>query len=127
MGKDEKVSKRRRSKRTVPIHQKLIELGFLDYVQEIRGAGHWCLFQEMEPKKATGERPVYNSQMTNWFFRYRKACDVLKNEDGKPVFHSFRHTAATRLENADVPLHRLSGVLGHLQFKMGSPSRLTPN
>lgn len=114
-GERRKSLKTKTSKRTVPIHSKLIELGFLDYVKEIRGAGHWCLFQEMQPQKATGERPVYSSQMTNWFFRYRKACDVLKNEDGKPVFHSFRHTAATRLENADVPLHRLSGVLGHLQ------------
>lgn len=106
---------RKTSKRTVPIHPKLIELGFLDYVQELRAAGHWCLFQEMNPQNATGERPVYNSQMTNWFFKYRKACDVVKNEDGKPVFHSFRHTAATRLENADVPTHRFSGILGHLQ------------
>ncbi|MBS7777736.1 site-specific integrase [Acidovorax sp. CCYZU-2555] len=114
-GERRKSLKTKTSKRHVPIHPKLIELGFLDYVQEIRSAGHWCLFREMEPQKATGERPVYNSQMANWFFRYRKACDVLKNEDGKPVFHSFRHTAATRLENADVPLHRLSGVLGHLQ------------
>lgn len=114
-----KSLKTKTSKRAVPIHPKLIELGFLDYVSELEKAGHWCLFQDMNPEeaKADGEtpRPVYNSQMTNWFFRYRKACDVLKNPEGKPVFHSFRHTAATRLENADVPPHRFSGILGHLQ------------
>lgn len=111
--------KTKTSKRAVPIHSKLIELGFLDYVTELEKIGHWCLFQEMNPEnaKADGDtpRPVYNSQMTNWFFRYRKACGVLKNPEGKPVFHSFRHTAATRLENADVPPHRFSGILGHLQ------------
>lgn len=114
-----KSLKTKTSKRSVPIHRKLIELGFLDYVQELERAGHWCLFQELNPEnaKADGDtpRPVYNSQMTNWFFRYRKACNVLKNPEGKPVFHSFRHTAATRLENADVQPHRSSGILGHLQ------------
>lgn len=114
-GKKRKSLKTKASKRFIPIHPKLIELGFLDYVEELKSAGHWCLFQEMNPQSVDENRPVYSSQMTNWFFRYRKACDVLKNEDGKPVFHSFRHTAATRLENADVPPQRFAGILGHLQ------------
>lgn len=114
-----KSLKTKTSKRHVPIHPKLIELGFLDYVNELEKNGHWCLFQEMNPEEAKVDkdtlRTTYGSQMTNWFFKYRKACGVLKNPEGKPVFHSFRHTAATRLENGDVPMHRFSGILGHLQ------------
>lgn len=113
------------SVRLVPIHSDLIALGFLEYVKELRSTGHWCLFQEMNPQDVTRDSKTYNYEMVKWFINYRRACDVVENEKGKAVFHSFRHTMASRLLSAQIQDFVVSGILGHAQSSMTTRQYMT--
>lgn len=113
------------SVRLVPIHSDLIALGFLEYVRELRSTGHWCLFQEMDPQDVTRDSKTYNYEMVKWFINYRRACDVVENEEGKAVFHSFRHTMASRLSSALVPEFVVCEILGHSQSSMTTRQYMT--
>lgn len=108
------------SARLVPIHSDLITLGFLDYVRELKKSGHWCLFQEMNPQDVTRDTKTYDAEMVKWFINYRRACNVVENEEGKAVFHSFRHTMASRLLSKHPPEYVVNGILGHAQASMST-------
>lgn len=84
----EDASKNSRSKRLVPIHQTLIDLGFLDYVANMRKAGKEHLF----PDWIENER---RDTVNRWFLRTYKAQVGIN--DSRKVFHSFRHTLKTAL------------------------------
>lgn len=114
-GVERKRLKNTPSERLVPIHSKLIQLGFIDYLQALKSAKHWCLFQELDPQDATAARPVWNSIMTGWWPRYQEACDVLDDDKGKATFHCFRHATASRLMNAKLLEYIFNGILGHEQ------------
>jgi integrase len=57
------VVKTENSKRTIPIHKKLIDIGFLDYVQKQKGR----LFPQLTFYKGS-----YSHYFTRWFSGYRK-------------------------------------------------------
>ncbi|MCQ8119949.1 hypothetical protein [Methylomonas rosea] len=46
----DKSIKTNSSRRVVPIHSKLIDLGFLDYVERVKTAGHKIIFPAWEPR-----------------------------------------------------------------------------
>ncbi|EFG2121708.1 site-specific integrase [Escherichia coli] len=91
------VVKTENSKRTIPIHQKLIDIGFLVYVQKQKGR----LFPQLTFYKGS-----YSHYFTRWFSGYRKKLGV-------PEFHSLRHYIATKLKNAGVVEHYAAAFLGH--------------
>ena len=73
--------------RLVPIHPKMRELGFFDYVAERRKAGDTYLFPELphdptDLKKGT-------AQFGKWWGRW---CDAHGFLDTGVDFHAFRHT-----------------------------------
>jgi integrase len=79
---DEKNLKNLSSKRIVPIHEKLIGLGFLDYVEKLRIRKANRLFPELKK-----QRDGYSQAAQKWFnARYKKGCGVI---DSKKTFHSF--------------------------------------
>ncbi|MEQ9898011.1 site-specific integrase [Pectobacterium punjabense] len=91
------VVKTENSKRTVPIHNRLIHIGFLEYVQKQKGR----LFPLLTYYKGS-----YSHYFTRWFSGYRKKLGV-------PEFHSLRHHIATKLKNAGVVEHYAAAFLGH--------------
>lgn len=94
-------------KRHTPIHNKIIELGLLDYVEQLKAKGQDRLFPELKPNK-NGE---YGAKVTKWFARYCDRCGV---NDGKKVFHSFRHTVVDCLkQRLDVPHAAIHAIVGH--------------
>lgn len=113
-GQRRKTTKNTASQRKTPLHPRLQALGFLDYVEHLRGLGHEFLFPELRPQDVDG-REVFGSEMTNWFKRFREALGVIKNEEGDIVFHSFRHTVTTRLHAAGVNDTDVADILGHEQ------------
>ena len=67
--------------RLVTIHPKLMELGFLYYVDQIRNENHQKLFTNLKKMLSTG----YGTLISRWFARYLKKLGIKKK--GKN-FHS---------------------------------------
>lgn len=75
------------SKSTVPIHPRLIEMGFLEFVKTRIGAGDGSqLFPELS---RTGEGR-YSDIFSKWFRRFFKGA--LNGRETKASFHSSRHS-----------------------------------
>ncbi len=53
----------------------------------------------------------YGDAVSKWFSRWLRR--EAKIEDRRKVLHSFRHTVATRLAHAGVPVHTIAELLGH--------------
>ena len=81
--------------RLVPIHPKLMELGFLYYVDQIRNENHQKLFPNLKKMLSTG----YGTLISRWFARYLKKLGIKQKGEN---FHSFRHTVANRLTTKQV-------------------------
>ncbi|MDH5921076.1 site-specific integrase [Vibrio splendidus] len=91
------------SRRLIPIHDKLLELGFIDYINDVQ---HERIFPTLKQ-----ERDGFGTAASKWFGRFKTKLGFERGHD----FHSFRHTVATQLKNADVS-HVLTGeLLGHSQ------------
>lgn len=88
----DKSVKTNSSRRVVPIHSKLIEAGFLDYVERIKSGGHKILFPAWQPR---GGKASANA--SKWFTRYLKSIGLRDETPGARLsgFHSFRHTFIT--------------------------------
>ncbi|WP_342068915.1 site-specific integrase [Yoonia algicola] len=93
--------------RRVPIHSKLIDLGIMQYRDEIVAAGHEQLFPDYSYHPKHG----YGGKLSKWFNRTFVAALGIKSEAN--VFHGLRHTFATRLGQADVQTEMIQFVLGH--------------
>ncbi|MDX2370705.1 MAG: site-specific integrase [Colwellia sp.] len=81
---NEKTLKTDSSERDVPIHNQLIQIGFLGYVKRIKSQGHKRLFPDMTPDS----KGKYSSNFSKWFARFLKSNNI-KFEG--ICFHSFRH------------------------------------
>lgn len=103
---DDKSLKTKASERNVPIHSKLIELGFLNYVDEVRKLKHSRLFPELKYRKADG----YGRSISSWFTKYRGRIGI---KDKSKVFHSFRHTVSNLFKQNDVLEVVAAAVIGH--------------
>jgi len=105
----EKSTKNAVSRRKVPIHSKLIELGFLDYVERVRKGGAKLLFPAWRPSrgKASGEAE-------KWFRQFLRDTGLRDETRGARVvgMHAFRHTLLSRASNANPPLDATS-ITGH--------------
>jgi integrase len=103
--KDGKKLKNPFSARLVPIHKKLIHLGFLDYVNKAKAEKSLQLFPEL--KKG---RDGHGREISRWFAEHRVSVGIAKK--GKD-FHSFRHTVAIQMKNAAVLEPVAAALLGH--------------
>ncbi|MAS43224.1 MAG: hypothetical protein CML46_19955 [Rhodobacteraceae bacterium] len=81
----EKRLKTRYSERLVPLHDELIEIGFVDYATSIKRSGELFLFPDLEHDK--GESRARN--MSRRFHRKMRRLGAIGEED--EVLHSFRH------------------------------------
>lgn len=103
--------------RYVPIHEELIKIGLLSYVEKLRKEGEERLFPNLKPG---GADQRFGHAFTKWFTRYRK--DVALYTKGMD-FHSFRHSATTILQNAEVHVPIIDELTGHASH--GETSRYT--
>lgn len=96
------------SRRIVPLHPKLVELGIIDYVNGLKFLEHQWLFPELRYHPMKG----YSSGPSKWFARY-KAEHLNIDPHEKKDFHSFRHTFADSLKQNGVPEALAASLLGH--------------
>jgi integrase len=100
---DNKKLKNRPSMRDVPIHPKLIELGFLAFVEARKGGE--LLFSSL---KADGRGRVYQRMQ-------RRLSRLIRGmiADARAVPYSFRHTFRDMLRVAEVPQDVGERLMGH--------------
>lgn len=94
------------SPRYVPIHDDLIAWGLLDDLVNGRKDGEW-LFPDLTPSAVAGRR---GEPFGKWFTPLRRNLGIYRPE---VVFHSFRHTVATALRNAEVYMPFIEEITGH--------------
>jgi len=94
------------SRRILPIHPKLIELGLLDFVQQRRKENKTFLFDlKWQPRGGYGHGPSKD------FGKLSKCVGVWKRRE--KVFHSFRSALAQQLEETGLDSQLIDRVLGH--------------
>lgn len=82
------------ARRIVPLHPEVVRLGFLEHVTKEAPQPDSPLFPKLPQRGADKRRGV---DVTKWFTRYRRKFGL--DRPGLS-FHSFRHTAITRLTDA---------------------------
>jgi hypothetical protein len=94
------------SERTIPLHPALVELGFLDFVAEVRRAGHERLFSGIGDSGGRG----INTDVSRRFLRRLRRLEIT---DRRKVLDSVRHTFQDRLYHADVQETVIERLMGH--------------
>lgn len=100
---DIKKTKTKAGERLVPIHPRLITLGFLDHAKSVEDERLW-------PELTPNSEGSYSHRFVVWFPEYRRLIGI--NREGL-VFHSFRHTFVSRLEEAGVDTVSIARIVGH--------------
>jgi integrase len=95
--------------RTVPLHKRAIELGFLDYVKTLKGS-------KMFPLIKPDSRGRWSGDYSKWFGRYRRGIGL---DQRWTDFHSFRHTWKTAARGAELPEEYHDEISGHDSATVG--------
>lgn len=93
--------------RKVPICDALLQLGFLDYVEEVRQAGAKRIFPHRSFVNGS-----YSKRLSEELLKYLKTRKIKKTDDHKS-FHSFRVNVITQLANNGISATLASRVVGH--------------
>lgn len=110
-GEDKSV-KNDESRRLVPIHAKLVAVGFLDYCDALAAAGHSQLFPDLKENKV-GKRTKEASQRIN------RIVDRYVSKDKRLVFYSLRHAFKAKGNEANLTPKTLNQICGHALVNVG--------
>ncbi|WP_242913411.1 DUF6538 domain-containing protein [Brevundimonas pishanensis] len=95
------------SNRRVPIHQALIDLGFLRFVDAARDKGQARIFPDLKPDRYG----VITGNWSKWYgLHLREVCGV---SDKKITFHSFRHNFKRHWRECDLSKAANDAITGH--------------
>ena len=97
--------KNKSSRRIVPIHPKILELGFEEYYMSVKAKREQRLFYQLTYVKGNH----YCDKMSKWFGRYLDALGITSK---RKVFHSFRHTVKPELRDAGVGQEYQNAICG---------------
>jgi integrase len=100
------------SKRIIPLHQTLIDLGFLDYLHILEQNGKERLFHEL-----TLGRDGYTKNPSRFFNDYLRELGI-KSSKERYDFHSLRHNCNNELIQKDVGVEYRNDYLGWGQTGM---------
>jgi integrase len=95
------------SERRIPIHQQLIDLGFLNYVKSAQFRNQDRLFPDIRPSKE-GE---LMANWSKWFGRYRRSIGLTGKE---PVFHGLRHNFKDYAKLSGISSDVSNALTGHV-------------
>lgn len=104
---DTKQLKNAQSRRRVPIHPAIIDLGFLQYLDSLGQDSTAQVFPNLVPG---GPDNKLGYSFSKWFSRYRREVGVYRKGLD---YHSFRHGVTTKLYAADVHEHYIDELTGH--------------
>jgi integrase len=100
-----KTVKNENSKRLVPLHPVIVEMGFLKFVELRKAQGKRVIFETRSHRPLTGQ---YYSKRFQEFNRKQIT------NDPKKVFHSFRHLVHNELKQKKVPADIYHSITGHV-------------
>lgn len=93
------------SRRVLPLHPVLLDLGLLQHVESVKATGADRVFPELEAVRGKlGHAP------SKWFGRYKTRLGIT---DPRKTFHSFRHTLIDDLRDAGVQDSLIKRIAGH--------------
>jgi integrase len=95
------------SRRRVPVHPKLQQIGFIHFVKRCRAAGNERLFPQLVPDS----KGAYSGSWSKWWSRY--ARQVIGINNSKKVFHSFRHAFKDACREAGISEEISDALSGH--------------
>jgi integrase len=101
--------KNEQSRRQVPVHPFVAEIGFLDWLGNPSQNRDALVFSELSPSGADGK---FGQTITKKFCRYRRELRLGAKD---VVFHSLRHSVVTALIRADAPQVLRREITGHKQ------------
>jgi len=102
---DDQNLKNASSRRILPLHPTLIELGLLQHVESVRVNGNDRLFPDLEAVRGKlGHAP------SKWFSRFKTKLGIT---DTRKTFHSFRHTFIDDLRDAAIQDSLIKRMVGH--------------
>ena len=104
-GEKDKRLKNLASKRMIPIHPKLLELGFVDYVEQLKVKGVARLWERLP-----AGRDGYSHLFSKWYQRHNREHIT---QDKRKCFHSFRHLVCDTLKQAGIETSVISELVGH--------------
>lgn len=99
--------------RDVPLHRELIRLGFWEFAEDQRHAGHTMLFSKLKLDTSG----YFSGKITEAFSTYLEQIGV---KTPKTSFHSFRHTFKDACRACGVEPHLSNALLGHAEDGTGS-------
>ena len=98
--------KNKASDRIVPIHQELLNMGFLDFVERARAKG-----VRLFPEIRQGTDDAWSTYSSKFFNNYLK--DIGVKTDRMTSFHSTRHNITDAFRNAGLEDNSFGLILGH--------------
>ncbi|ELY2765540.1 site-specific integrase [Cronobacter malonaticus] len=108
---DDKSIKTGSSRRKVPLHADLLELGFLDYVRSLSATGR--LFPKLQPHPVNG----YGHAVGKAWAKYLK--EVVKLTTQASPSHGFRHSFKTLCREAGIETAVSDWITGHAPVNVG--------
>ena len=108
-GADAKSVKTAGSARVVPMHSRLIELGFIEYHAAMVARGEKQLFPELEPDA----RGHFSRTPSRFFAGY--FADIGVKVDKSRNFHSFRHSVADAFRRGGYMDEIFAPLIGHVK------------
>lgn len=106
LGTDQRM-KTPSSFRRVPMHQTIIDCGFLRHVTSMALQGHERVFPSLSNRNAHG---VFSNAMGKWFARY---LDDVGLSDSRLDFHSFRYTFRQQCSLCGIDNEVRDALTGH--------------
>ncbi|MCQ2581740.1 MAG: site-specific integrase [Alphaproteobacteria bacterium] len=100
------------SRRTVPIPQQLLDLGFIDWVKRQQSKLNAKPSDFIFPRCQTESGEYNNKFMTRGFIQYIKNIGITANNPHKLDFHSLRKNANQRLEEVGVSETFINDIIG---------------
>ncbi len=131
---DGKSLKTQSANRLIPVHPVLMELGFKEYLEEIKSEAKARVDEEGLPVKSSvidsggllllpsiwNGKAKAGKTASTWFGRYRDSCSVKADKDERKVFHSFRHSFIQQAMSRDIELSKIQQMVGHESSLMGT-------
>lgn len=93
------------SRRIIPLHPDLLEMGLRDHLEELKQQGQERLWPELK-----AVRGKYGYAVSKWFGVYRHKQGIT---DPRKTFHSFRHSFIDDMREAGIADSLLKDMVGH--------------
>lgn len=114
---DNKRLKNESSRRTIPIHPTLLQLGFLDFVEDRRKRKYTRVWQNLKTPAVDYYKRNYSHYMSKWYCGTFRKNHIKIDPELKP-FHSLRHTHINwywqNIPFQELDFSAVKGIVGHL-------------